>query len=485
MRLPLIFLTITLYLIQETQIVYGQNTTLSIKTTIDAFNTFIKKYDASWSFCLLDEKGNKIAFHQPDQLAIPASTIKIITTTPAWDLLGSNFKFQTHVEYSGYIDNDGILVGNIYIKGEGDPTLGSSRFPGYPSTSKLIDQIIQIIQKQNIKTIHGDLFIDSSFFKNLKPPRSWLNTDIGNYYGAFPQALCIQENQYKLILQSGKKIGDSVRIVKTDPAFIPNLQFVNELKTGSVNSGDQASINYIEGDSIWHIQGTIPLSKNRFTIKGSLPNPGELLVYMLKSKLKILGIKILHNNISSSKRTRLHTFSSPHLFDILTIVNQKSQNLFAEQIFLLLGYVYKKEISYSASVQTIKDYWNKKGINLTSATIIDGSGLSPQNNISCSQLASILKTIQEEAYFPQFIKTLSTSGEYGTLRSWQNDKLKGKIIGKSGNMKLLGTKAYAGYLKKSDKLLSFTLFINNYQHNNVHLKKQIELFLENIIYAIN
>ena len=102
---------------------------------------------ASWSVCVLDVKKDSIIFEYNSNLSlIPASTFKILTTSTALALLGWDFKYETRLEYDGRLDSvAGILHGNLYIKGSGDPTLASETFKKKSDTVSLTDQWAKII----------------------------------------------------------------------------------------------------------------------------------------------------------------------------------------------------------------------------------------------------------------------------------------------------------------------------------------------------
>ncbi|MEJ7675379.1 MAG: D-alanyl-D-alanine carboxypeptidase [Chitinophagaceae bacterium] len=80
------------------------------------------------SMYVVETKTGKIIFEKNSQIGLaPASCLKVITAATAFELLGSNYTYQTKLGYEGKIDS-GFLKGNIYIVGSGDPTLGSWRY---------------------------------------------------------------------------------------------------------------------------------------------------------------------------------------------------------------------------------------------------------------------------------------------------------------------------------------------------------------------
>ena len=80
---------------------------------------------------------------------IPASTLKLLTTAAALETLGRDFRFETIIQYDGKVDEEGTLHGNIYIKGGGDPALGSRNFQDHYYRPHFISTWVQAIQANN------------------------------------------------------------------------------------------------------------------------------------------------------------------------------------------------------------------------------------------------------------------------------------------------------------------------------------------------
>jgi len=169
----------------------------------------------------------------------PASCQKLVTSATALELLGINYRYKTEIGYDGEI-KDGKLMGNLHIKGYGDPTLGSWRYTGTSDTS-IIKQWQKKIQDLRIKKIEGQIMVYADQWETASVPGGWPWDDMGNYYGAGAYGLNWRENQYDLVLKSGPNPGDKVMIVKMIPV-LHNMIFTNELVAGKKGSGDNAYI---------------------------------------------------------------------------------------------------------------------------------------------------------------------------------------------------------------------------------------------------
>src|SRR5205085_9866738 len=103
---------------------------------------------------------------------------------------------------------------------------------------------------------NGSLISIADQWQNNTVPDGWIWQDIGNYYGATASSLVWNENQYDIILKPGKKEGDSVKLLRTEP-LMP-YEFINELKSGSKNSGDNGYVYFEPNSTINRIRGTVP-----------------------------------------------------------------------------------------------------------------------------------------------------------------------------------------------------------------------------------
>jgi serine-type D-Ala-D-Ala carboxypeptidase/endopeptidase (penicillin-binding protein 4) len=140
---------------------------------------------------LKSNKGEIIAAHHAEQIMIPASTQKLITTAAAMDLLGKNYKFKTEMGYVGQI-SDGVLNGNLIIKGYGDPSFGSELIHGKGYFNVLLNSIVESVMKKGIKHINGDVIADESHLTIPPEHASWQWVDLGNYYASGAWALNAQ-----------------------------------------------------------------------------------------------------------------------------------------------------------------------------------------------------------------------------------------------------------------------------------------------------
>ncbi|MCF2488696.1 D-alanyl-D-alanine carboxypeptidase/D-alanyl-D-alanine-endopeptidase [Dyadobacter sp. CY347] len=397
-----------------------------------------------------------------------ASTLKLVSTATALAVFGGDFKFQTFLEHDGVIRND-TLIGNLYIHGTGDPSLGSERFKGYPAANELINRWAAAVKKTGIHYIRGKIIPDASFFDSETIASTWIWGDMGNYYGAGVSGLNFNENLYKIKFKPGADFGDPTTFLGIEPA-IPYLTFVNKVTTGEKGSGDKTIVYSSPLGNAVVLTGTVPVGPPVFTVKGSIPNPAEYVAFALKNSLVNAAIGIGESNVpqpgvpaaSANPKTVLDKYESPPLLDLCQQTNFWSVNLYADALFKQAGKRLAGQSAFDDAAKAITAYWSGKGADLRGFYIKDGSGLSPSGSVTTNSLTDILIVANKDASFNDFYKSIAVLGMNGTVRNLgKGSKAAGNMHVKSGSIE--GTRAYAGYVtSKSGSLLSFSIIAHKY-----------------------
>lgn len=395
-----------------------------------------------------------------------ASTVKLLTTATALQKLGSNFRFETIFGYSGGLASES-LRGNLILKGGGDPSFLSSK--DYAE----FQLWIQKLKKHNIRTVEGDLIVDATIFEEQALADTWFWEDVGNWYGGGTTGFNILNNIYTIHFAPTQAVGQ----LTTIESIIPNLAdlvFVNRVRSAGGDSGDQAYIYGSTYSKIRSIRGTIPLSKGVFKIKGALPNPPLYAGRLFKKLLAQNGIQVEGEvKVESFKQDLkvLDTIFSAPLSELIKRINQKSDNLYAESVFKILG-----ARSSTEATGVLGNFLNELSSD-AQFKIADGCGLSPRTSISTQTMVSLLDALKTKPYFGTFYKSLAVSGKIGTLKNtFTNPQLSGKIHAKSGSMS--GLRTYAGYLESpNNELTSFSIVVYNHQKTTAEVKALVEQIL--------
>ena len=449
-------------------------------------------------FVLMEvETGKVLALNDPDKTLIPASTLKSVTSATALLLLGDAYVFKTYLEYEGIISDSGVLNGNIYIRGGGDPSLGSDRIENIASMKRILTQWVSAIRDVGIREIRGSVIGDGSKYGTAALPDSWQWADIGNYYGAGAHGLNINENSYTLFFSSGSKPGDPTKILRTEPE-IPGLIFINEVKSGGTS--DNAFIYGSPYTKERYLRGTIPAGRSEFAIKGSIPDPVWFTANALTSMLVKDGISITNeattvrllgfseeNGANKSgvapkicppeKRKILMTYKGPTLAEVVYWLNKKSINLYGEQLLKLIGAEKGRNGSTEEGIRVIEEFWKSKGLDLDGFRMADGSGLSRLNGVTARQMATLLRIVAKSPVAAAFVNSLPIAGDPadpGSLSSLcTGTKAAKNLCAKSGFISQV--RSYAGYVNsKSGKQMCFAMIANNFTCTPGEMKKKLE-----------
>lgn len=428
---------------------------------------------ASFSLVVKDvQEGKTVYSYDTDRLQSPASVLKTVATATALEILGEDYRYPTTLEYDGILEN-GTLEGNLYIKGSGDPSLGSSHFA--LGQNKFLSTWIAALQKAGIKHITGSVISDESIFDTEGVSIKWLREDMGNYYAPGSYGISIFDNMYKLSLQTGAA-GTRPVLKGTEPD-IPFIRFKNYLKTALVSS-DSAYIIGAPLDDVRYLYGVLPANREAYVLKGDIPDPALYLARYLTDQLQQKGIRVdgspscyrievEENRWKKGERKEIVTTYSPTLREIASICNHVSHNLYADALVKTVGLQYKPRrnemiSSFGRGVQVVKEYWEKKGLDVFPLRMNDGSGLAPADKVSAGFMGELLVYMAtESAVSDAFIASLPQAGIEGSVRNFlKGSKLQGKARLKSGG--ITGVRSYAGYITKDGKTYAVAVFSNNY-----------------------
>lgn len=402
------------------------------------------------SIYVADAKTGSVVFEKNSSIGLAtASTLKVITSVSAYELLGKYFRYKTEFGYTGNINN-GVLNGLLYLKPSGDPTLGSWRW-AETKEGRVMQRLLAAVKKAGIKTYRG-ITLNANGWNAESIPDGWMWQDIGNYYGAGPAGLNWRENQYDLSLSSDVNIGGPVSIGATKP-FLYDVSLMSEAKAAAKGTGDNAYIYFKPGTNVVRVRGTIPVAEKAFVISGAIPDPAKQFATTLDDTLKWGGIKYNKIELSqlsrikdNTRQTLLHAETSPPLDSIIYWFNKKSINLYGEALVKTIAFQKTGKGDTDEGVVVIKDFWKRKGLDVRELNMVDGSGLSPLNRVSTRAQVFILQYAQKQPWF---------NGFYHSLPEYNGMKLK------SGTIR--GVKGFCGYHKSADgDEYIVSILVNNY-----------------------
>lgn len=443
---------------------------------------------------------------------IPASNLKTVTAGVALKRLGADFRFETTMAYSGSVGTDGVLYGDLYIIGGGDPTLGSSAALAMPKDS-LFSKWERAVRGAGIRSIAGSIIADSRKMP-AEVNGSWMYEDMGTYYGTTCSALMFNENCLEITVAPGTGVGDEVIICSENAGkirssdsgrkqMLPNrpwMKIKNSCTTGPEGSGDKSYLLVSEFAAAGNLVGSYAVDRKAKTISYNDPFADFSCAYEFASFLSSNGIPcaavtststchptaIFHNTESSPHEKCLGTYDrhdrkqsfgfetfdtsgsltysghftpqdslstitttlSPRLSEIIRETLRVSDNLYAETLLRALGPGGSTDDALKSEMRIIESM----GVSTSRVRIEDGSGLSRKNSVSPEFLVSFLTAMSRQSCFGTYLRTFNNPGPDEHIFSASALGIRRRIRLKSGSMG--GVLCYCGYILPQSNAIS-------------------------------
>lgn len=452
-----------------TSSLFAQNIRTGIQEAFNQFQNQESLKNAISSLTVFDGKTGQPIFAANENIGLAtASTMKVITAATALDFLGKSYQFKTTLYYTGSIDENGVLNGNIIVSGTGDPTLGSDRYPE-TNAAIVLNKWITAIQNAGIRSINGAVIADDRLYNGNQIPGGWIWTDMGNYYGAGISSLNWRENAFGINFSPSNKVGAKAEIIQ-DTTRAPYLNIINETTTGKAGTGDNVYAYAAPYSTKIFVRGSYGQDLKK-TIELASPDPAYDLAFQLNEGLNKQGIVAIQppatgakmDSIDVSQKQTLDVHLSPTMDKIVYWFNQKSINLYGEALLKAIAYTTAGKTGTDDGANYIQKYWNAKlGIKPGEINSVDGSGLSPQNRVTTLAMNKIMQYAQKQNWYPVFYESLPTYNEM---------KMKSGTIA--------GALGYTGvHTAKNGQSFTYTLLVNNYSGSGANMRRQMFKLLD-------
>lgn len=436
----------------------------------------------SWSVCFADAATGEIMYsHDADRNLAPASVMKLYPTSVALSLLGPDYRYRTGIFISGeFHARKGILDGDVIICGGGDPALGSEYFEEH--YGDVISAWVNALKDAGVRRVRGHVAASGSIYDFNPAPSGWAWGDLGQYYGAGVYDINIHDNMYRIHI-TGRSEGV--------PAVIDSVQDYghNIILTSYLLSSGKTDRGYVfnapYSDMAW-ITGTVPADSS-FALKASIPDPPSAMVRKLDRAMRASGIRIDGN--PSTLRVPLDTMNShkvfitlsPTLAEIVKVTNHESVNMYAEALRKHLGYEILGQGTFSAGSAVIRQFLDSAGCEPYEAVMLDGSGLSSNNNISALMTVRLLVHMNNSFCAGPFMASLPEGAVSGTMKNYFLDEMfKGRVVAKTGT--ITAAKSFAGYFTtNSGRRVAFTTFANGFTVPSRTITDYMESMVREII----
>jgi len=426
-----------------------------------------------WGLLVVDAVTGEVLYEKnADKYFVPASNMKLLTTSLALDKLGPDFRFRTTVETNGKLMEDGTLRGDLFFVGRGDPNLSNRKFPfdvkeefdGPPE--RVLAEMADLLVARGLKEITGDIVGDDSYFPRERYPDGWEIDDMVWEYGAAISAIVVDDNTVTLTLTAGEKAGEAVQWV-VDP---PTSEFAVKSEVTTVGAKEKPDLRLTRepGAGLVLVSGTLPAKsaphKLILAVQEPAQHAGEMMAQLLARRgVKFSGkVRAMHEpDPAEAERTVLAEHLSIRLGDSVKLVNKISQNLHTE-VLLRTAARQSGRWTDSEDVQKFaQEFYAKVGIGPDDVVQTDGSGLSRHDMVTPRAFVTLLAWAQKQPWFSDYYASLPVAGVDGTL----NERMKlegiaGRIHAKTGSVAHVRT--LSGYAETAGgRRLVFSFLSNN------------------------
>jgi len=421
--------------------------------------------NAHWGVLIQSlETGEYFYKRNENKLFMPASNLKLFTSSAGLVLLGDDYKFTTNIYKRGRMDGS-TLLGDLVIQGRGDPTL-SGRF--YKNDAvKIFSDWADTLLELGIDEITGSIIGDDNEFDDLGLGEGWQWDYESDWYAAQSSALSFNDNCIDLIVTVDKLTGQAKIDINPNTkyaAIINKVSVVGKDSTTSIKAYRERGTNVIS------VFGTIRKSDSLKTFV-TVNNPTQYTMVVLKEVLESKGIIVggfpmdiddLSSPIDYNELSKLFTHYSPNLKEVVKIGNKNSQNLFAEQLLKTIGLEIENFGSIENGITACNSVFQEMGINPENMIMVDGSGLSRLNLVTPKQIVSVLNYMYQHKYYLPFYNSLPIAGVDGTLANrMKGSKAENNVRAKTGFIDY--ARSLSGYVNTGDnEPVAFSMIVNNF-----------------------
>ena len=345
--------------------------------------------------------------HQATQARNPASLMKLVTTAAALDILGPPFTWRTQVYMDGTV-RDGVLQGNVYLQGSGDPRLGVEQ----------LWLLMRRIQGLGVRQIQGDIVLDRSVFNVPPQDPGGFDGEPLRPYNAAPDGLLI--NYKSLLLQFTPDAANKVARVHVEPPLagvklpttVPLSSGECSDYRGGLKADFQQPLNIV-------LAGSYPMSCGEKIWPVAYTDPERFAVRAVQGMWLQLGGQLsgsVRDGVVPPQLKPVLFHESPTLAEVVRDINKYSNNVMAEQVFLTLAAQKRNSGTPALAVDVLQAWWRER-LQAVDAPLLDkGSGLSRDSRISAQSLAALLQWTWAQAFMPELMASLPLTGMDGTLK---------------------------------------------------------------------
>lgn len=369
----------------------------------------------------------------------PASVMKLVTTYAALELLKPTFRWRTEVYRDAVIEN-GILNGNLIIKGYGDPSFKEDEFR----------RLLVSLRQQGLKEIKGDLIIDKSYFSTSVQNHKVFDNEKWRSYNALPSAFLVngRHTSFKFTVNE-----EAVNV--SQEVALPEVSVVNNITLakggcGSWRNRFKYNVNASKTKAVVTFTGKFSPRCGEKYLELSVFDDDHYAFFMFKKLWREVG-GVFNGQLRSQHEMPLQVVKllvqgSKPLANIVRDINKWSNNVMARQVLLTIAAEHHdKPANEVRGMLAVKSWLAAKGRDTDGLVIENGSGLSRIERVTAKGLGQMLMDAYQGPTMPELMSSLPVLSLDGTLiRRLRGTAVSGRAHMKTGSIN--GVKAIAGYV---------------------------------------
>ncbi|HXI02032.1 MAG TPA: D-alanyl-D-alanine carboxypeptidase/D-alanyl-D-alanine-endopeptidase [Candidatus Saccharimonadales bacterium] len=408
---------------------------------------------ANASVQVLDaESGASIYAHNPDLMLKPASNLKLVTSAAALSLLRPEYTFRTWFYATAAPDADGVIHGDLYIKGGGSPGLVGEDWW----------LMARRLRALGVARVEGGLVGDDTFFDDVERGPRWPSSSVDNPYNAPVSALSCFYNAVAVTVRPGAPGARPFVFLEPFDGF---FDVSNTAVTSGRGRSLRVSRTWNGKRNVIQVSGRIGPGEQPWTTYKNVENPTLYALHAFREAAAREHIEITgesRRGVVPKDARLIWTHESRPLSHLIHDMNKESNNFMAESVLKTIGAELSGAPGTSAAgAAAVRSWLRTLGVKTDGIVMVDGSGLSPENRISSDALARILLAVHDDFQAePEFVASLPVGGIDGTLDGRMVETPAARHIrAKTGYIR--GVTALSGYaLNASGKRLVFSVIVN-------------------------
>ena len=444
----------------------ARRSTPSLRTRVERAIARARKSEglkhALWAVeCRSLRTGRSLYSRLADVSLMPASSLKLATTAAAVDAFGPDARFTTVVQAAAPPNAFGLVAGDLYLVGSGDPSL-SRELLARPLHGAF-EILAETLQAAGVKRIEGKVLGYDGAFGGERRGVDWTWEDLVWWYGAEVSALTFADGSANLKMIPGAIPGDPITVERHPPSAYYKV----ESKAVTCAPADPPGLKLVRpfGANVIHLSGCLPPSSPMLERWVAMEDPVLYATTVFAEALAAKGIQVSGGAARAAALPQgmptLAAYAGAPMAEVLKDVNKPSHNLRAEMLLRLLGVRSRGEGTPEAGSEAVLEFLQAQKIEVAGWDVLDGSGLSRSDLVTAGGLVDLLMAMDRHPHAAVFRDSLPISGVDGTLkRRLAGPKTRERIQAKTGTLR--HTSALAGYARPSrGDALAFAVVVNH------------------------